>query len=211
MRRLGLLLLWNIVKAVAPVGDRLALLDHPDVQILGTEIADGDRSAVSVNVARVAGHRAAVDMVRQCESSRRAATIVTPSGILAELPPLRRANAVQPDSCPVNVDRVAVDDRGVADQVSRRGRNSKPDQGEAEAMAAARSMGVAYNPGWGLSQQFPDASSRLFSLLERLVRRHRYGAKPGPTVQYLMNDRASMLDIGTLRMQRALDQTFGHR
>jgi|TARA_Y100000588_G_scaffold354490_1_gene408824 hypothetical protein len=119
--RLGLL--GEIVAGIFPTRDGVSARHHPGVEL---DVADDAFRQDTVRRAvlyRCAAHRRH-SLLPQGRSRDVAAAVQLPA-LLAGLIQLRRIDPLQMDPHPVDLDRVAVDNPGVADDVTRQGRASE--------------------------------------------------------------------------------------
>jgi hypothetical protein len=104
------------VLRVSPIGDGPALAHHPGTDARAAHAARGDQASVAVAGPRLAGHGSPADVLGQRIRGRLAAPPWLATEV-TQLAGLWRVDAVQSDTLPVHLDRVAVDDRGDADDV----------------------------------------------------------------------------------------------
>src|SRR5262249_22711293 len=102
------------VLRVSSVSDGPALANHPGANARAADAARGNQTPIAVAVPRVAAHCPPTDVVGQRIRCRLAAPPRLASE-LAQLAGLRRVDAMQANALPVNLNRVAVDDRRDAD------------------------------------------------------------------------------------------------
>jgi len=91
--------------------DRVALTHHPATEIISIDRADRN-NAIPMPVA---GHMATVDEFLEREGSIAAAPISFATGVLADLACFEGIHAREANALALDVDRVAVDHRGLAD------------------------------------------------------------------------------------------------
>jgi hypothetical protein len=119
-RHMGRILVSDIGCRVMAIGQRPAVAHHPGVQILARGRTNSDDTAILVHVMWNTVDRLASDPIRQGER-RLLATSVLIAARLAKLIMFRRIDAKQTDALPVDLDCVAVDDRGLPDSIGRGG------------------------------------------------------------------------------------------
>lgn len=125
----------GVVPRVAPIGDRPALDDQQAIQVQAAGAADSDGPPIAIGVAGIAGHGRSRDLIRQGQGC----LLATPSPLAgrtgAELAALGRINAVETDTDSVDLEGVAVDYAGYADDrpgSRRAGRGRENGQAESD-------------------------------------------------------------------------------
>jgi hypothetical protein len=113
----GSVFVGNVVYRISPKCDRPTGYHHPAAQVLVPLEADGDDPTVTVKITRLAGPGGASDPIGQREASLLSATPSLAGWSYTELAALGRVDAEKPNALAMNLDGVAVDDRGDADDL----------------------------------------------------------------------------------------------
>src|SRR5690606_2055677 len=107
----------NVVRAVTPIRNSMALRDKPAVEIDAARRAHGDNAAVAVPISFTAGNGVSADLVGESQGRLLPTPVLLPVRH-AELRPLRRVDAVEPDALASNLDGVPVDHAGLANDLA---------------------------------------------------------------------------------------------
>ena len=122
----GGLLCLHVEPRITPVGQRPAFRDQPGVQVDPAGMTHADDPPVAVAVHLCACDIARADLVGEGKRGPLCASLAFSVGD-AVLPTFQRVDAEQAYGLTADLDRVAVDDRGPADDVSRRFREDGPE------------------------------------------------------------------------------------
>src|SRR4051794_18507034 len=113
--RLGLV--GGVGLAIAGEGERIALGDHPPLDVLAPDEAGGEDAVVNVLTFAFAGDRLRADEAGEGPCRDRAAGVGQTAVVGARLIALGRVDPNKPEVSGADHDRVAVDHLGVSDEV----------------------------------------------------------------------------------------------